>query len=298
MKVALLLSLVLGLAGNLGAENAPAAPQQKPATGTQTPAPSTQKPGTTTQNPAPAQPKPAPAAPRAQAPRRAAQPARSGMAITVTDPRGATIPGISVDVTGPTPRNGVTDPSGQINFPGLQAGTYRLRFSGDPVIAFEKEIVVRAGQVADVDVMLNPAPVRETVAAPPAATSEVPEPPAAAIGPVGQAQVLSIVDLVERELISGSAPRKDTLVSCSGNTRTMLVQLNQPQAERVYEAAESLYYVVAGEGTVSVNERDVPVAAGGYVSVPRGTAHSIVRRGRRPLILLAVLNGEPCEESR
>lgn len=298
MKVALLFSLVLGVVGAAEAQNVSAAPST-PAASQQKPATSQQKPATTTQKPAaPAQPKPAPAAPRAQTPRRTTQPARSGMAITVTDARGATIPGVTVDVTGPTARNGITDPSGQINFPGVQAGTYRLRFSGDSVIAFEKEIVVRAGQITDVDVVLNPAPVRPPVPEPPAATSSAPEALPEVIGPAGEPQVLSIVDLVERELISGNAARKDTLVSCSGNTRTMLVQLNQPQAKRVYEGAESLYYVVAGEGAVSVNDREVPVEAGGYASVPRGTAHSIVRRGRRPLILLAVLNGEPCEEAR
>lgn len=225
--------------------------------------------------------------------RRTQPSARSGMAITVTDPRGATIPNVTVDVAGPTPRNGVTDQGGQVNFPGLQAGTYRVRFSADTVIAFEREVVVRAGQIADLDITLN-------AAAPPkeAAPAAPPPPPAPVVGPAGQPQVLSIVDLVERELISGNAPRKDTLISCSGNTRTMLVQLNQPQAKRVYEGAESAYYVVAGEGTATIGDNDIPVAAGGYVSVPRGTAHSLARRGRRPLVLLAVLSGEACEEAR
>lgn len=215
------------------------------------------------------------------------------MAITAIDPKGATIPGVSVDLTGPTPRNGVTNASGQINFPGLQAGTYRVRFSGDAVIAFEREVSVRAGQVADLDIVLNPAPTPAHVDAPPP-----PPPPPAQLGPAGRPQVVSIVNLVERDLVSGNAPRKDTLVACSGNTRTMLVQLNQPQPTRVYEGAESVYYVVAGEGTVVIDDRDVALEAGGYVSVPRGTAHSLTRRGRRPLILLAILSGEPCEEAR
>ena len=82
--------------------------------------------------------------PRAR--RRADAPsARSGMAITVTSPQGATISGVHVALMGPTERGGDTDGSGQVNFPGLQAGTYRLRFSGDKVTAFEKEVVVRAG---------------------------------------------------------------------------------------------------------------------------------------------------------
>ena len=234
----------------------------------------------------------------AQAPatRKPAAPAsRSGMAITVTDARGATIADVSVDAAGPTPRNGVTDAGGQINFPGLQAGTYRLRFSGDAVTAFEKEVVVRAGQIADLDIVLSPAPPPKEVPAPVPAPAAPPEP---AVGPAGQPQVVSIVDLVERELISNSAPRKDTLVSCSGNTRTMLVQLNQPQAKRVYQGAESSYYVVAGEGTVTIADKEVPLGAGGYVSVPRGTAHSLTRRGRRPFVLLATLSGEACEEAR
>jgi hypothetical protein len=219
------------------------------------------------------------------------------MAITVTDQRGGTIPGVAVEVTGPTPRSGVTDGSGQVNFPGLQAGTYRLRFSGDEVTTFEREAVVRAGQIADLDIILSAAPPPKAAPAPVAA-APAPPPAPPAPGPAGQPQVVSIVDLVERELISGNAARKDTLVSCSGSTRTTLVQLNQPQAKRVYDGAELLYYVVAGEGTVTIGGKDVPVEAGGYASVPRGTEHSIARRGRRPLIMLAVLTGEACEEAR
>ena len=104
--------------------------------------------------------------------------------------------------------------------------------------------------------------------------------------------------LVERDLIGNNVPRKDALVACSGNTRTMLVQLNEPQAQRVYEGAESLYYVVAGEGAVSVEGRDTPLKAGVYASLPRGTTHALTRKGRRPLILLAVLSGEPCEQAK
>jgi hypothetical protein len=231
----------------------------------------------------------------AQTARQKAASARSGMAITVTDARGGTLPGVTVDVTGPTPRHGTTDASGQINFPGLQAGTYRLRFSGDTVTAFEREVVVRAGAISDLDIVLNPAPPPKVVTAP---APPPPEPAAPEVGPAGEPQVISIVDLIERELISGNTPRKDTLVSCSGNTRTTLVQLNQPQASRVYEGAELVYYVVAGEGTVTLADRETPLVAGGYVAVPRGAAHSLARRGRRPLVLLSVLSGEPCEAAR
>ena len=110
-------------------------------------------------------------------------------------------------------------------------------------------------------------------------------------------QILSIVDLAEKQL-SGNQARRETLVACSGNTRTTLVVMNQDQAERLYDGAEIEYYVVAGQGAVRLNGRDTPLSAGSYVSVPRNTSHGIVRRGNRALILLSVLSGEPCEEAK
>ena len=257
----------------------------------QTPAPAAPRPGQT--QPAPA---PAPAAP-ATAPRRAAAPAppsRTGIAITVTNGHGTPISGVQVDIEGTSDRNGETDASGQVNFVGMQPGTYRARFGGDKVTPFEREVVVRAGLPTVIDVTLNPAPP------PPAAPPQPAQPAVAApiVGPPGMPQVLSIVDLAEKQLSGGNQARRETLVSCSGNTRTTLVLLNQDQPERLYDSAETEYYVVAGQGAVRLNGKETGLAAGTYVSLPRNTSHSIVRRGNRPLILLATLSGPPCEEAK
>ena len=228
---------------------------------------------------------------------RAGQPAgRSGIALTVTDAGGGVIPGVIVDVTGPMTRNGLTDAAGQISFPGLPAGTYRLRFSGDAVTAFEREVTLRAGQVSRLDIKLSPAAASGE--APPPPPTPPPPTPAPSVGPRGEPHVVSRIDLVERDLIDSKTPRKDTLVACSGNTRSMLVQLNEPQAKRVYDGAEALYYVIAGEGSINLDGRDLALGAGVYAALPRGAAHTIARKGRRPLILLAVLSGEPCEVAR
>jgi len=241
----------------------------------------------------------APASPAAPAPpRRAPAPApasRAGIAMTVTDPRGLPIPGVQVTVAGPSDRNGETNDSGQLNFVGMQPGTYRIRFDGDKLISFEKEVVVRSGQTTSFDAVLNPAP--PPPAAPPPPPPAPPPAPAAKVGPVGMPQVLSIVDLAEKQL-SGNQARRETLVSCSGNTRTLLVVLNQDQPDRRYDGAEIEYYVVAGQGAVRLNGRDTALSAGSYVSIPRDTSHGVVRRGNRPLILLSILSGEPCEQAK
>ena len=257
----------------------------------QTPAPAAPRPVQT--QPAPA---PAPAAP-ATAPRRAAAPAppsRTGIAITVTNGHGTPIPGVQVDIEGASDRNGETDASGQINFVGMQAGNYRARFGGDKVTPFEREIVVRAGLPTVIDVTLNPAPPPPAPAPQPVQQPTVVAP---IVGPRGMPQVLSVVDLAEKQL-GGNQARKETLVACSGNTRTTLVSLNQDQPERLYDSAETEYYVVAGQGAVRLNGKDTGLAAGTYVALPRNTGHSIVRRGNRPLILLATLSGPPCEEAK
>jgi mannose-6-phosphate isomerase-like protein (cupin superfamily) len=219
------------------------------------------------------------------------------MAMTVTGPTGATLPGVLVEVLGASDRSGQTNDSGQLTFTGMQAGAYRLRFSGEKVVSFEKEVIVRAGQTASVDVMLNPAPEPPAPPPPPPAPAPAAAAPAPA-GPAGEPRSLSIVDLIERELIPNNQPRRETLVSCSGNTRSTLVQLNQDQPERLYDAAEVTYYVVAGEGAVRMNGSDTTIGAGSFLSIPRGTNHSVARRGRRPLILLTTLSGTPCEQAR
>ena len=151
MRMSLLFSFVAASVVTMSAQ-APSTPA-KPPQGTSQPKPA--PPAPTPAAPAPA----APAAPAPAQPRRApTTTARAGIAITVTDPMGGTLQGIRVEVTGTSTRNGETDGSGNLNFPGLMAGTYRLRFDGDKVISFEREVTLRAGQVLDVDVSLNPAP--------------------------------------------------------------------------------------------------------------------------------------------
>jgi hypothetical protein len=220
------------------------------------------------------------------------------MAITVTDPKGATLPGISVGVTGATARSGETDSSGHLNFTGMMAGTYRLRFDGEKVISFEREVTIRGGQVQDVDVMLNPAPEPPPAPTPPPQTTPVPAPaPAIVVGPKGQPQTVPILDWLDKEFV-GREPRRESVLACSGNERTTILQLNDPLPQRLYEQADIVYYVLGGEGSVTLDGRNSRVATNAFISVPRGTAHSFERRGNRPLMLLAVLGGEPCERAK
>jgi mannose-6-phosphate isomerase-like protein (cupin superfamily) len=299
MRNALLMSLLTAALAGAAFERPAAQSQPAPAPRpTQQPAaqqPAKPAPPTTTA------PKPAAPAPAGQtatpAPRRpAAAPAsgaRGGMAITVTDAGGGTLAGVKVISDGPTPRNGETNASGQLNFPGLLGGTYRLRFDGDAVVSFERDVTVRPGQVLAVDVMLNAA---KKVPPPPAPTPvAAPPPPAAAkSGPAGQPQWVSVPKVLEGNFV-GKDPRRETLLSCSGNTRTTMLQINQPMPERMYADADVVYYVIGGEGLMKLDGKETRLSLNDFVSIPRGGSHAFEKRGNRMLILLSVLGGEPCD---
>ena len=308
MRNVLLMSLLIVALAGAAFERAAAQSQPAPAPRpTQQPAaqqPAKPAPPTTT---APKPAAPAPATPTAgqattPAPRRpaaAAAPAsgaRGGMAITVTDASGGTISGVKVTSEGPTPRNGETSGSGQVNFPGLLGGTYRLRFDSDAVTPFEKEVTVRSGQVLAVDVMLNPA---KKVAPPPAPAPVVVAPPPAVAksGPAGQAQLVSVPKVLEANFV-GKDPRRESILSCSGNTRSTMLQVNQPMPERMYADADVVYYVIGGEGLMKLDGKETRLSLNDFVSIPRGGSHTFEKRGNRMLILLSVLGGEPCDSPK
>jgi mannose-6-phosphate isomerase-like protein (cupin superfamily) len=239
-------------------------------------------------------PKAAPAQPRTQAPRQAAG-AVSGMAITVTDGKGTPFADVSVQLAGAVSNSGKTNSAGQLSFPGLRAGTYRLSFSGDDVVAFEREVTVKAGEIAKLPITLTAAekaaPV--TAAAPP---PPPPTPAAPVVGPSGGPQIGSLTNLAERE--RRTKDRREILLSCSGNTRNVLLVLVGEQAQRVYDSAEVTYYVVEGQGSAQVGSYSSVINQGSFIAIPRGTPFAVAQKGNRPLTMLWTLSGEPCEQAR
>lgn len=235
----------------------------------------------TTASPALAQSK------RAAAP---AQPSATTATITVTDLSGAPLDDVRVSLTGSLDRSGSTAPAGTVKFDGLRPGTYRLRFEKPGFVLFEREIEVRAGQPPlTPSVALSPA---APVPAPPAPPQPAKSP---GLPPAGKAVTVNLPDYIERNLITNTQPQKVSALSCSGLGNTVLWQVREPWENRQHDNADVMLYVVAGEGTLRLGSADVPVVAGSFTQVPRGTTYAVTRRGRNPIIILATLVGEPCQ---
>jgi hypothetical protein len=219
--------------------------------------------------------------------------ARLGLTVMVTASDGKTLPGVSVRASGPVERTGETDSSGLTTFTNMTAGTYRLHFEHESFVTFEKEAVVGPGKPLRLSVTLMAAPPPPPKPEPEPAAPPPPPPPNGSDSP----STTSIPDFIESNYIGG-APVKRSPVGCAGNTTATLVQTKDPVAEHVHADADETIYVVAGEGTHRIGGRESAVAAGTFVVVPRGTPHSLTRRGSRPLIFVATLAGPACQPAK
>ncbi len=270
-----LLTVSTGLAG-LSVRAAESAVQTPPAT----------PPAAPVETPRPTQPRPA--APRP----RASSSATLTMSVKVTDSGGAPLVGANVTATGGATRAGVTDATGTVRFLSLRAGTYRLRFESPTTITLERDVVLRAG--------MEPIEATPTPAPPPPPPPPAPEPtrndPISGRGPLQapQPRTVAIPEFIERNMLGNREPAKTTQVACGATSVTNVLQIRDPLKDQAHPDAEALIYVVGGEGLLVLPIADVPLSAGTFSMVPRGTTYTLQRRGRSGLVVLQTLTDTLC----
>lgn len=213
------------------------------------------------------------------------------LTVMVTALDGKTLPEASVTTSGPVDREAPTDPSGLVTFANMAPGTYRLRIEHPGFITLEKEVSLAAGKPLRVSATLSAAPPP-----PPPPKAEPAPPPPAPSGPAGNyvPNSVDIPDLFEKNFI-GSSPMKRSPIGCTASSTSTLVQLREPITDHAHADADELIYIVAGEGTHKVDGKEHALSGGVFSTVPRGVTHSIVRRGRQPLVIISTLSGPPCQ---
>jgi hypothetical protein len=238
---------------------------------------------------------PRPAQPRPAAPRpRPAGSSTTTMTVKVTDSGGAPLVGANVTATGPATRAGVTDATGTVRFLSMRSGTYRLRFESPTTITLERDVVLRAG--------MEPIEATPTPAPPPPPPPPAPEPtrndPISGRGPLQapQPRTVSIPEFIERNMLGSREPVKTTQVACGATSITNVVQIREPLKDQAHPDAEALIYVVGGEGLLVLPIADVPLSAGTFSLVPRGTTYTLQRKGRSGLVLLQTLTDTLCQK--
>jgi hypothetical protein len=243
------------------------------------------------------QPPPAAAPPAGQTPpaaRRPAQkpPAKAASArISVRSHDGASLSDVRIALTGDSTGEYTTGAAGTAVLPNLKPGTYRVRCELEGYVTLEREFTLRSGTGTwnPVDIVLNEAPK------PPEPVKPEPEEPAAVAAPGGPPLTMSIPDYLDKNLIGGREPIKESILACSPMETVRLLQLRENVAAHVHERVDEVLYVVAGEGAVRIGDQPTVIRAGSLVVVPNGNSHALERRGKTPLILVSTLSGSPCE---
>jgi hypothetical protein len=210
------------------------------------------------------------------------------LTVQVTNTFGQSMDSVRVTAAGPVARDGVTAPGGLVRFAGMRPGEYRLRLEKEGLVTLEKDVTLAAGKSIAVDATMNEAPK-------PPPPPPTPAPSAAPTGPPGEPRVLSISDFLDKNLIGGREPMKQSPLGCSGVQRSVLLQVREPLSEQTDDQLDQTLYVVAGQGTLKLGGREHSVSASSFAVIPRGTAFSLTRgRGNAPLIVLLSRANEPC----
>jgi mannose-6-phosphate isomerase-like protein (cupin superfamily) len=225
----------------------------------------------------------------AEAQTRSARSARTTtLTVLVTTSTGTPLADATVAVTGPVSRQGTTGADGTVQFQNMTTGTYRCHAEHDGYITLEKEVAVKAGTPETTEASLSDAPAPAPEPPPPA-----PVAPAPALSP-GEPTVVDITKLAEQALAQKNAI-VERVIGCSGATSARLYRLNDALPEQTREDTDVMFYDVAGEATLTIGGKSQPLEPGSFGIVPRGTAYGVARRGRNPLILLAIRSGPPCD---
>ncbi|MDQ3487277.1 MAG: carboxypeptidase regulatory-like domain-containing protein [Acidobacteriota bacterium] len=237
----------------------------------------------------PPQTQPPPAKPATTKP---AQPQRrvartATLAISVADPSGTPIPNVLVTVEGTASRSTRTE-GGRIALEELPVGRYTVRFEQEGFITVERDLTATAGKPIEIKVTLKPLPAPPAAPAPP-----TPEPAARKPAIDAKPAMFDVPGVIEKEFV-GRGAGKTTPLACGADGAASLIQLNQPLQSHVHDDADEFIYVVAGEGSASVQGATQKLKAGTLLFVPRGTSHGLTVSGRNPLIVLSTRAGRGC----
>ncbi len=219
----------------------------------------------------------------------ARQPRTTTVRVAVHDEGGSNLDGVRITLSGDATGEYTTAGAGTVIVPNLKAGTYRLHLEKEGFVTLEREFSLQDMAPKVVEVVLTPKPP------PPPPPPPPPAPVKAALPPSGPPVSVSVVEFLDKNFI-GRDPIRESVLACNPLETVRLLQLREALASHTHADADEVVYVVAGEGTAHVGERNIPLKPGTMVVIPHSLAHGFERQGRNALMVLSTLAGAACHE--
>src|SRR5204862_7634725 len=190
------------------------------------------------------------------------------------------VSGAQVAAHGAGERAGATSADGTITLQNMPAGTYRCRISRDGFITLEKEVTVKAAARGTAEASLSVAPA--TPAPTPTPMPTPVEKPSAPMGPPGELKMMNIAAIGDQmyQTLKDTSPTADRALGCSGVLSSMIVASRDNIAAHRHADADEIIYVMGGDATLTINDKEQVITAGWFGLVPRGASHTVASRGR------------------
>jgi hypothetical protein len=211
--------------------------------------------------------------------------------VSVRDRQGANLSNVRLLVSGAEDLELVTGAAGTALITHLKNGNYRVRCEREGFITLERDLTVRSDGRKIVEIVLDAVPP------PPLAVPHPPSPPIAEMVPSGTPVTMSILDFLDRNFI-GREPLKESILACEPLETVRLLQIREGLARHVHDRVDEIIYVLAGEGSVNVDEEVHSLRPGSLAIMPHGTAHAVNHAGKNPLVVVSALVGSPCESAK
>jgi mannose-6-phosphate isomerase-like protein (cupin superfamily) len=96
-------------------------------------------------------------------------------------------------------------------------------------------------------------------------------------------------------LLRETDPVAERALGCSGATNSRLIRVRDAITAHSHADADELVYIVAGDATIKLGEKEQNISPGWFSIIPRGTSHTITRRNRNPILILSSISGPPCQ---
>ena len=218
--------------------------------------------------------------------------ARPGaIVLTIASERGEPLSGASVAVHGAVDRAGTSGPDGTVTLQNMPVGTYRCRVTRDGYITLDKEVTVKSAARSTGEAVLSAAPPPPP---PPPAPTPTPESrPAPNMGQPGTPATMNAAEMAD-QMLRDSQASGQRMLGCSGLVQSSLLVAKDNTVFRGPTDVDEIMYVLGGDATLTIGDKEQAITSGWFGLVPRGMPHSVVRRGRSPIALLVIQSGKPC----
>jgi mannose-6-phosphate isomerase-like protein (cupin superfamily) len=98
-------------------------------------------------------------------------------------------------------------------------------------------------------------------------------------------EIINVLDFTDFKI--GSVFREVPIITDQTMATILLIDSNSKTTDLNHPQKDRIYYIVSGDGTVTIDNESSPVKVGDMILIPKGSSHKYITTGKR-LVLISV----------